>query len=58
MLMTICHDHLKPISTSGILVRNEAAREELRRQVGDIGLIMFVITKFFTTSRLNFAQFF
>lgn len=26
----------------GILVRDEAAREELRGQVGDIGLIMYV----------------
>lgn len=28
----------------GILVRDDGAREELRQQVGDIGLIMFVHT--------------
>jgi hypothetical protein len=27
----------------GILVRDEAAREKLREQVGDIGLIMWVV---------------
>jgi hypothetical protein len=28
----------------GILVRDDGARQELRQQVGDIGLIMFVHT--------------
>jgi len=28
----------------GILVRDDSAREELRQEVGDIGLIMFVHT--------------
>ena len=28
----------------GILVRDDAARDELRRQVGEIGLIMFVFS--------------
>jgi hypothetical protein len=29
-----------PFSVLGILVRDEAARAELRQQVGDIGLIL------------------
>lgn len=36
------YNRQKLIIYPGILVRNEAAREELRKQVGEIGLILHV----------------
>jgi hypothetical protein len=38
---------------SGILVRDEAGRDKLRQQVGDIGLIMSVLSACRVCSRLR-----
>ncbi|KAJ3514932.1 hypothetical protein NLJ89_g2078 [Agrocybe chaxingu] len=63
--------HIFPLTTfamQGILVRNEAARQELRTQVGEIGLIMtlyeskglefddVLLYKFFEDSTVDFSQ--
>ncbi len=41
------------IADLGILVRDDAARDKLRSQVGEIGLIMFVEFIFITGSNVQ-----